>query len=124
MEFQVNLDKVIFPSEWLSSLASQKSNCQLYEVSLTSEEGKRVISKFNQTASQCKILKVQRIQNKWLWEQYFNEKQKLQKKIGNSVNEMELFHGTKNTQPRIIYNGEDGFDMRFSNAGMWGQGTT
>ena len=33
-----------------------------------------------------------------------------------------LFHGSSNTDPRSIYNSEEGLDMRFSRAGMYGQG--
>jgi hypothetical protein len=37
--------------------------------------------------------------------------------------EMELFHGTRATTPKEVYNGEYGFDMTFSTSGMWGIGT-
>jgi len=33
-----------------------------------------------------------------------------------------LWHGTRTTDPRIISGSEEGFDMRFANAGMWGTG--
>ena len=33
---------------------------------------------------------------------------------------MELFHGTSDTFPDLIYDSEEGFDMRFSLCGMWG----
>lgn len=32
-----------------------------------------------------------------------------------------LFHGTRATDPIFIYKGAEGFDMKFSNGGMWGQ---
>ena len=31
-----------------------------------------------------------------------------------------MYHGTSDTPPIAIYKSEEGFDMRFSNAGMWG----
>jgi len=34
-----------------------------------------------------------------------------------------LFHGTKNTEPTLIYNGEKGFMMQFAAEGYWGRGT-
>ena len=34
-----------------------------------------------------------------------------------------LFHGSKTTDPRLIYASEDGFDPRFSNSGLYGRGT-
>ena len=33
-----------------------------------------------------------------------------------------LFHGTKETDPKLIYNSEDGLDFRFSHKGLMGQG--
>lgn len=33
-----------------------------------------------------------------------------------------LFHGSRSTDPELIYSGEDGLDIRFSNAGAYGQG--
>jgi hypothetical protein len=33
-----------------------------------------------------------------------------------------LFHGTKATDPKLIYESEDGLDIRFSNAGAYGNG--
>ena len=35
---------------------------------------------------------------------------------------MELFHGSSSTAPEEIYKSEEGFNMRFSQKGMWGQG--
>ena len=33
-----------------------------------------------------------------------------------------LFHGTRETNPKLIYSSEDGLDVRFSNAGAFGTG--
>lgn len=33
-----------------------------------------------------------------------------------------LFHGTNQTDPKLIYQSEDGLDIRFSNAGAYGTG--
>lgn len=38
------------------------------------------------------------------------------------ANEKELFHGSRKTDPAEIYDSEEGFDMRFSRDGLWGQG--
>ena len=38
-------------------------------------------------------------------------------------NERLLFHGTKNTPPKAIYNSEQGFDNRLASQGMNGEGT-
>ena len=47
--------------------------------------------------------------------------------LGNSsTKELEmlklLFHGTYKTDPVLIYNSEDGLDIRFSKEGYYGQG--
>jgi hypothetical protein len=31
-----------------------------------------------------------------------------------------MYHGTSATPPEIIYKSEEGFDMTYSNQGMWG----
>jgi len=31
-----------------------------------------------------------------------------------------LYHGTRNNDPKNIYDGEEGFNMHFSSGGMWG----
>lgn len=49
------------------------------------------------------------------------EYQKLKEKNGNVV-EVNAFHGSSATKPSCIYNGEEGFDMRFSNKGYFGIG--
>ena len=33
-----------------------------------------------------------------------------------------LFHGTRETKPELIYQSEDGLDIRFSNPGAFGAG--
>jgi hypothetical protein len=33
-----------------------------------------------------------------------------------------LFHGSRGTDPKLIYGSEDGLDIRFSNAGAYGNG--
>jgi len=35
---------------------------------------------------------------------------------------LHLFHGTNQCDPKMIYASEDGFDIRFSNAGAYGNG--
>ena len=33
---------------------------------------------------------------------------------------LHLYHGTRMTPPKNIYDGEEGFDMKYSNMGLWG----
>ena len=46
----------------------------------------------------------------------------MSEKGSQAVNEMDLFHGTRQVNPQSIYNSEEGFDMRFSSPGAWGTG--
>jgi hypothetical protein len=57
-----------------------------------------------------------------LWRVYQNEVEGLAIKYGarEHATEAEMYHGTSGTPPITIYKSEEGFDMRFSNAGMWG----
>lgn len=43
-----------------------------------------------------------------------------EKKITDTMKH--LFHGTSKVQPKMIYASEDGFDIRFSNPGAYGNG--
>jgi hypothetical protein len=43
-----------------------------------------------------------------------------EKHDGINPKELFLYHGTSKTDPSFVYNCEEGFDLRFSNAGMWG----
>ena len=33
-----------------------------------------------------------------------------------------LWHGSRDSHPRLIYEKEEGFDIKFSNKGSWGNG--
>jgi hypothetical protein len=66
------------------------------------------------------IIKIIRIQNRRLWKTYHTEYENLTEKHGRAPIEKFLYHGTSATSPALIYNGEEGFDMRFSSGGMWG----
>ena len=39
----------------------------------------------------------------------------------NCIDEKLLFHGTRETEPKMIYSDTVGFDMRYSREGMWGK---
>ena len=111
--------KVPFPTEWE---AAGDHKTILKEVSATSEEFKKCEGKLHSSLPQAKILKIERIQNPWLWTKYHHHRELIKKKNGGVVREKELFHGTRQTDPSMIYQGEEGFDMRFSEQGLWGRG--
>jgi len=118
---QGNSEAVTFPAEW----EVQTGNMEKTVLGKKSPEFKRVKILMRKTLPKAKISQIERIQNQWLWEYYSFEKKKLLAKnqgFTNSSVEVELFHGTSLTDPRKIYSGEVGFDMRFGAQGMWGRG--
>lgn len=72
---------------------------------------------------QAQVQQIERIQNKRLWRTYNTEFENIRddKNNGQDPDVKFLYHGTKNTEPSMIYNGEEGFDMKFGVGGMWGQ---
>lgn len=108
-----------FPQEW----QPQTKTTELFTLSPGSIEFHHVAQLFQHTMPQtkCTLCSIQRIQNKWLWERYHQHRKRLEVKNEGVVNEKELFHGTRTNEPRMIYEGEDGFDMRYSAQGKWGK---
>ena len=82
----------------------------------------QILHLMQQTIPNVNLVSIKCIQNEFLWEKYCQHKERMVRKGPERVNEMELFHGTSNNPPEDIYKSEEGFDMRFSHAGMWGQG--
>ena len=107
------------PPEWQPQ--STNSCTDVYPVVQGYTEWNRIEQRFKATMPNAKIATISRIQNIWLWDKYCEHKVRLHKKLSGKVNEMELFHGTRGNDPKVIYEGEHGFDMRYSNQGMWGQ---
>ncbi|TNV73266.1 hypothetical protein FGO68_gene4052 [Halteria grandinella] len=72
-----------------------------------------------------RIIKIEKVYNCVLYEKFMNEFKRMLRKYPNlQVTDMvkHLFHGTRATSPKQIYETEDGLDLRFSNSGMYGQG--
>ena len=88
----------------------------------TSQEFRKVQTRVHETMPNVTIKKLERIQNQWLWEKYAQHRTRIHKKNQGKIGEKDLFHGTSETDPSLIYNGEEGFDMRFCSKGMWGVG--
>ncbi len=60
-----------------------------------------------------------------IYEKFINEfKRMLKKYPQKNLHDMmkHLFHGSRGTDPKLIYGSEDGLDIRFSNAGAYGNG--
>jgi len=81
---------------------------------------------FNMSATR-KIVKIEKVINHRIRQQFELELEQVKFKNKNNqlVKHMTrlLFHGTKNTEPTLIYNGEKGFMMQFAAEGYWGRGT-
>ncbi|KAF6120826.1 poly(ADP-ribose) polymerase family member 14 [Phyllostomus discolor] len=112
--------EVEVPAHW----CDMKQQCvRLVELSPGHAEYDEVANVFNQTCSNFKIEKIERIQNPHLWKVYQTQKKNMDEKNGNTKNERLLFHGTDaNSLPYINKNG---FNRTYAgkNATAYGKGT-
>ena len=107
-----------YPHEW----ERQTRTSQLFKLDKHSLEYMRVTSRFRETMPDTNIIiSVKRVQNKWLWGRYNQQKDWMHKKNDGAVNEKELWHGSRKSSAENIYSSEEGFDMRYSSEGLWGQ---
>ena len=108
---KLQLDKDWEPME-------DNQNLKLVQVLNNTQEYNNINNEISKSLPNSNILKIERVQNKWLWKCYKNKIQFLIEK-GVEENEKWLFHGTRTIEPEKIYNGEIGFDMRHSNNGSY-----
>eukprot|EP01133_Synstelium_polycarpum_P015680 gene15680-18634_t len=122
-------DNLVYP--WASA-ATQMTNLEIVNLSTTNKEYLDVMALIKKTSPNTVVEKIERINNKWLWEAYSVSRKMLSKKLlynipadGSMIplKERMLFHGTRAVDPKTIYNGEVGFDTRHAAAGMWGRAT-
>ena len=106
-----------YPQEWVP----QTKTTEVLKLSLFSDERRQIASKLRETLPNARIISIKRIQNKWLWEKYEQSRRRMYDKNAGKVNEKQLFHGSRKTSAEMIYDSEEGFDMRFSSQGLWGQ---
>ncbi|KAL9653400.1 hypothetical protein ABK040_002036 [Willaertia magna] len=109
----------VYPSHW----EQQTDNLKKVELNINSQEYQGVLNKIRITLPNATVIKIERIQNKVLYKSFRNEVERISEQNNGTTNVVQLFHGTRATDPEFIYNGQDGFDTRFSAAGMWGKGT-
>ena len=108
---------VHYPTEW----EKQKETCEVFSVKKNSAEWLKLSTRFRNTMpASAEIKRIRRVQNKWLWEKYQRDMKRMYQKNNGNVNEKELFHGSGNTNAHVIFDSEEGFDMRYSAQGMWG----
>ena len=108
-----------YPETW----QKQDTDPSLFNVAQGTGEWTNVTAQVASTLPQARILSIERIQNKKLWENYDRGKQQISGKNSGVVNEKQLFHGSGETPPEKIYNGNKGFDFRYCTSGMWGRGS-
>ena len=94
--------------------------CKLILIQPPSTEYSDVVSNFRSTMPKASLLRVERIQNTWLWTRYQQDKQRTIQKSETGANEMIVYHGTRGNPPVQIYKGEQGFEARVASSGMWG----
>jgi hypothetical protein len=121
-----------YPDNW-DDFETPAQNLLLVDIGQGSEEWTKVHNRFIQCGEMGgrQITKLQRVQNKNLWSYYTFTRRKLIRKLRSkytdvpnwSPNAQYLFHGTNLNPPVNIYNGEIGFNMNYSQRGMWGRGT-
>ena len=75
-----------------------------------------------QQSFECKIFKIERIRNLWLWDAFGVQLKRVYAKNDGELNERFLFHGTRGIRPSDIYGSEQGFDPRLSSRGLFGEG--
>ena len=111
-----------YPVEW----QPQKKPCELQAVTPDSIEWNGVLSHMKKTMPSINLVKVERVQNRALWDKYSLEMAHMKERNGDSgVNEKLLFHGTSKTDPKVIVESVKGIDFRYSNQDrnlLWGKG--
>ena len=88
-----------------------------------SEEWRREVANVRKTLQGVTVVRLERIQNKWLWERYLFARKRMVVTNRSHVNERHLFHGTRKTEPEKVFRSEKGVDFRFSGEGLWGTGS-
>ena len=116
---QPPLRKTQYPHTW--EPMSEGEQCKIVRLTYTSYEYSDVSARFMETMSDFEVVEIQRVQNKWIWERYSMTKRRMSEKNNGRDNELELFHGSRTAPAESICNSEEGFDMRFSREGLWGQ---
>ena len=126
-EIQANLMKLMQeqtpnlegpPSNWEQNGADEV--CQVVLVQPPNPEYTEIITKFRSTMPNATIVRVDRIQNSWLWTRYQQDKHRIVQKNATGANEIIVYHGTRGNPPVQIYRGEQGFEARLASSGMWG----
>lgn len=128
-ELQVNPLKDIItdhPKGWiqLEHLSFKTSIFNTIEIDLKSPRAIAIKKLMEASMPGVEIYQIERIQNLAAYHKYTKEKELMRHKYYDEKIKLEhrLFHGTRETTPITLIGSEEGFDMRFSNEGLWGRG--
>jgi len=113
-----------YPEWWdMESAQQAKYGSEvLLDIDLESENGRRIVQLFNQTANN-RVVKIAGVMNQYLYDKWWNERQSLEKHIGaEKLNQRELFHGTKSADV-MQFVMREGFRAEFNTSYACGQGT-
>jgi len=110
----ITLHNIEYPDYWSKH---KKLNHQSFDVVKGSAEWNKIEVRFHGGLPRCKILRIERNQNKNLWMWYFLKRQQLEQKnqASSGANERFIFHGSRANAYDIIL--KEGFDHRVANMG-------
>ena len=120
-------------TQYVASLSSgvpktwkpQTEDCELKPVSKGSQEWKDVFDCVKATLPNVEMIKLERVQNRPLWQKYELEKKLMHKRNNGDINEKYLFHGSRQIDPKDIVFSSAGVDFRYSSRDrtlLWGAG--
>ena len=116
-----NLFDTEFPYFW-DQHTKEDGAVKCVLLSPSSNEYNSIAVLFKQTLPRCHIERIERIQNKLLWQKYMDCARRMIQYNNGCLGKATLFHGTSFNDPKLIYEGDSSFDMRYSQNGLWGQG--
>ena len=120
MEIETKARRALFPRFWDFT---DNHSFSMVPINTETEEFGVVKGRFHESVK-FEILSVQRIQNKYLMDQYITViNKKMEEHAGKPINRKLLFHGTKTNDPEKVYrNFDTGFDLQYAIYGAYGKG--
>ena len=113
--------KIIFPPEW----GPQQLNVEFKPIRRSSQEWSDIEGMVHKTLPAARLVQIDRVQNRQLWEKYALEKRHMNQRNNGLVNVKLLFHGTRKNDPRSVVQSLRGIDFRCSRRDhqlLWGTG--
>ena len=114
-----SLFQIPVPLEW----DAQAEIIAVHSVNSESKECQRILSLVHETLPLANLIRLDRIQNLWLWEKYTHCRERMLLKNPEAATEQE-FHGTRALPPDQLYRSEHGFDFCLSSPrARWSAGS-